>query len=269
VSVIKGSCIDMVLEYNVQINPVPAAGNDGVFDVCGNAEVNLEAYLSGNYMPGGIWEDADQSGQLNGSQVAVGGLQEGTYRFNYVVTGCDATDTATIVVNVLGSNAFEVQAKGLCLGDNYTIGISNVEAIGPVQDIEWEGPEGFSYSGTEPFIDITNGAMGTYYVTVTTTDGCTGTGFVSVSDTFCKIPKGISPNADTLNDTFDLSNLGVLHLVIFNRYGMNVFEADNYIDEWHGQSDSGDLPTGAYYYVATLSAGMQKTGWVYLQREIK
>jgi gliding motility-associated-like protein len=81
----------------------------------------------------------------------------------------------------------------------------------------------------------------------------------------CDVPKGVSPNGDQWNETFNLTGMCVEHLKIFNRYGMQVYEAQNYTNEWHGQSDAGNLPAGTYYYYIALASGETKTGWVYLQ----
>jgi gliding motility-associated-like protein len=89
-----------------------------------------------------------------------------------------------------------------------------------------------------------------------------------VPNTHCSIPKGISPGDADFNNEFDLSNLEVQHLKIFNRYGWEVYDKANYVNEWHGQSKSGELPTGTYYYEVTLSKGKRVTGWVYLQRAV-
>jgi gliding motility-associated-like protein len=87
-----------------------------------------------------------------------------------------------------------------------------------------------------------------------------------IAATDANVPKGISPNGDTFNDKFNLSHLCVANLKILSRYGLTVYEADNYIDEWPGQSEKGDLPTGTYYYVISLKNGEQITGWTYLQQ---
>jgi gliding motility-associated-like protein len=84
----------------------------------------------------------------------------------------------------------------------------------------------------------------------------------------CDIPKGVSPNGDGLNDTWDLRGYNVKKVEIFNRYGTKVYSKTNYIDEWHGQSDnSNELPDGTYYYVVEFNDSPVKTGWVYLNRE--
>mgnify|MGYP000362287179 CR=1 FL=1 len=84
----------------------------------------------------------------------------------------------------------------------------------------------------------------------------------------CDIPKGISPNGDGLNDTWNLTGYNVKNVEIFNRYGTKVYSKSNYTDEWHGQSDSSnELPDGTYYYVVEFNDSPVKTGWVYINRE--
>ena len=107
-----------------------------------------------------------------------------------------------------------------------------------------------------------------YSVIVTSAEGCVGTIEWEVLDTTCDIPRGISPNGDQYNQSFDLSTLDVKKLSIFNRYGQEVYTRNNYSDEWHGQGNNGDeLPTGTYFYMIERENGESKTGWVYLNRQ--
>ncbi|MGJ8591629.1 MAG: gliding motility-associated C-terminal domain-containing protein [Aquaticitalea sp.] len=85
----------------------------------------------------------------------------------------------------------------------------------------------------------------------------------------CEFPEGISPGVSPgLNDTFDLSNFRVTRIEIFNRLGTLVYSKDNYTDEWHGQSNSGDeLPVGTYFYTVIYEGGAKtKSAWVYLNK---
>ena len=126
--------------------------------------------------------------------------------------------------------------------------------------------------GTEASQQITEG--GTYYVVVTPQTGalCPLTQEVVVANTICEVPKGISPDGTIGdNDTFDLTGYGVQKLVIFNRYGKEVFSFNGaYTDQWHGQASNGeDLPTGTYFYMIHRNTGESKTGWVYINRLVK
>jgi gliding motility-associated-like protein len=118
------------------------------------------------------------------------------------------------------------------------------------------------------------------YSVVITLGSCTATDSVDVSSYAvgnCVISEGISPNGDGYNDLLDLSFLndrtGIKKLQIFNRLGTLVFEKNNYINEWFGQTNDGnDLPTGTYFYVIDLAGndayyGSQATGWIYLNQK--
>lgn len=119
---------------------------------------------------------------------------------------------------------------------------------------------------TTPEIEIDG--TGIYSVTVSL-DDCSKDFSISIDAIPCRIPKGISPNGDFINDEFDLSGYGTVNTVeVFNRYGKIVYSQSNYTNQWKGQSNNGkELPTGTYYYKVVFQNGETKTGWVYLNRE--
>ena len=94
------------------------------------------------------------------------------------------------------------------------------------------------------------------------------TNTANINVQLCSIPKGISPNGDGLNDTWDLSYYNIKKVEIFNRYGTKVYSKSNYKNEWYGQSDGGnELSDGTYYYVIDFTDLEPKTGWIYINRE--
>jgi gliding motility-associated-like protein len=106
------------------------------------------------------------------------------------------------------------------------------------------------------------------YVVAQNAEGCTDIAEVTLQQGDCNTPKGISPNGDDKNDSFDLSGFNVSYLGIYNRYGQEVYSKDNYTSEWHGQSsNNNDLPTGTYYFLVQHNDGRSETGWVYVNRE--
>jgi len=84
----------------------------------------------------------------------------------------------------------------------------------------------------------------------------------------------LTPNGDLQNDTWNIKNIeNVSNTVkVFNRHGVQVFEASNYVNNtWGGESTeggSGLLPAGSYYYVIeyTSAQGEAKVakGWMYI-----
>lgn len=128
----------------------------------------------------------------------------------------------------------------------------------------WTGPGTFT-SGERKFAAP---EPGIYTVVVTTGDGCTGEAETIVTATTCEVPRGISPNNDGKNDELDLTYFAVKKIIIFNRYGQEVYSKANYKKEWHGQDTQGsELPTGTYFYMIEREQGETKTGWVYINRE--
>jgi len=86
-----------------------------------------------------------------------------------------------------------------------------------------------------------------------------------------KIPNGFTPNGDGLNDYFRIAGLEAFpqnRIVIFNRWGNEVYKASPYKGDWNGSN----LSEGTYYYVfeARLHNGHWQTfkGYITLIRNV-
>lgn len=83
-----------------------------------------------------------------------------------------------------------------------------------------------------------------------------------------KIPNVFTPNGDGINDFFVIEGLDCLdrvEVLIFNRWGNEVYRNDNYRNDWAGLN----LNEGVYYYLITSHKGSVRTphkGWVVLKR---
>jgi len=160
----------------------------------------------------------------------------------------------------------EAKLDGLCLGSQFKLGAYPLnQSYDPTQvNYTWSGPDQFS--GNQQEFLLTSGTPGMYEVKITTANQC----FTVLTEKFeslaCSIPKGVSPNNDGKNDTFDLTSFTIVPRVeIFNRYGTMVYKADQYTNQWHGQDyNERLLPSGTYYYYVELLSGEKRTGWVYL-----
>ncbi|WP_136466366.1 gliding motility-associated C-terminal domain-containing protein [Flagellimonas onchidii] len=88
----------------------------------------------------------------------------------------------------------------------------------------------------------------------------------------------LSPNGDGTNDVLIIDGLSESpnnSLRIFNRFGQKVFEKINYVDEFRGESNTGNLilnqdiglPEGVYYYLITLDdLELEYQGFLFLDR---
>jgi gliding motility-associated-like protein len=230
------------------------------YSLNGGASTNVVLDTSGNYIIPITNATANQSIQLTN-------VFDGTC--NRVLT-----NSSSVVVNPFPNTpTLSPQSDTFCIGEEM---IFNV--IGGANEI-------VSYSvnnGTNQTLNLNAAGTGIISITnpntvsveinlVNITNGlCPNLINVSAEAEVisCDIPKGVSPNGDGLNDTWDLSGYNVKRVEIFNRYGTKVYSKSNYVDEWHGQSDnSNELPDGTYYYVVEFNDSPVKTGWVYINRE--
>lgn len=71
-----------------------------------------------------------------------------------------------------------------------------------------------------------------------------------------RLPNAITANNDGQNDLFDIGLKGA-KLEIYNRWGREIFRADNYANDWGRK-----VPHGVYFYLLTTSSGRQCKGWI-------
>jgi len=212
--------------------------------------------------------------------------------------------TPTIVVNETGTYDLQITVGPCVVSDSVEIFISDplVVDLGPdfktcpneiqvltatssESDVTYQwflnGAQINDETGSTLQITLNEGDTGIQtYTVIITKDQCTGEDSIDVTlydVSNCVISQGLSPNGDGLNDSLDLTFLndrtGISKLQIFNRHGLLVFEQNNYVNEWIGQSkNDNELPTGTYFYVIDLLGndpvyGPQATGWIYLNKE--
>jgi gliding motility-associated-like protein len=183
------------------------------------------------------------------------------------------TNATSVVVNPI-PNAPTVtpQTETFCVGEDMVFNVSGGANETVTYTINGGANQSLTLNASGVgVITIPNPATLVTINLVNITNGlCSRTLTVSNDATVitCEIPKGVSPNGDGLNDTWNLSGFNVKKVEIFNRYGVKVYSKVNYTEEWHGQSDNGnELPDGTYYYVVEFNDNPVKTGWVYINRE--
>lgn len=250
--------------FVVTITPAPEFNLGGPYVYCDFADAIVSVSPENFNLA-----DASFAWKVNGAASAETGssIQAtafGTYEATVTINGCAATHSVEVTENIA---VIALTIIDECIDDVYTL--TAVDVDGSFEPLDatyaWTGPGGFTASTQA----ITPQATGTYIVAIATPENCTGTDTFEVTDTLCFIQRGISPNNDGDNDSFDLTLLDVTKISIFNRYGMEVYSRKNYTNEWEGQSGNGDeLPSGTYFYSIERRNGEQITGWIYINREI-
>ena len=227
----------MIITVNPNVTPIFTQ----VPDICSGATLSALPIISNNTISGNWSPPLDNSTTTN-------------YTFTSDLGQCSSN--ATMTINVTPFPQFSITQ-----GCDSTDFVLSATGIGTTNASYTWFDNLHQNIGTASSLIITN--SGNYSLELSN-NGCSEEKLVTVSNILCSVPKGISPNGDGDNDTFDLSNLNVQKLQIFNRYGSEVYSKSNYSNDWDGNSNSGEnLPDGTYYYIIQFANGKNKTGWIY------
>jgi gliding motility-associated-like protein len=248
----------------VTVIPKVVPGISNNVAVCAGESTQISA-------SGGLYYKWTPSTGLNNDSVAnpvATPLQTTTYTVDISNGSCDdSTKSVTVTVNKnpvadAGNNKvlFEgqsVKLDGAVQGDNITgyswspaTFLSDPTSLTPI---------------TTPTDDIT------YTLTVVSQTCGTSTSSVFVR-VYKKIiiPNTFSPNNDGINDYWNIDALVTYpesSILVFNRYGLQVFQSTGYSKPWDGTYNGSPLPQGTYYYLIDLKNNTPKlAGWVLIVR---
>ena len=247
--------------FTVNITLTPVINPIADVDACNSYTLPTPAV--GNYFTG-------QNG--TGTQITLPATLTTSQTLYVYAHNGTCSDQEAVTITITPSPIFTM--NGGCQGSIYIVETVAVNFNPNTASYTWLNPSGTIITGaTNSTLEVSPSSPGQYTCIVTIPNGtgstCSNNGIFNANDVTCSIPRGISPNNDQTNDTFDLTGLNVKQLSIYNRYGTKVYSKTNYVNEWSGLSDSGnELPDGTYYYVIERDNVETKTGWVYINREI-
>ena len=193
----------------------------------------------------------------------------GTFTFDGLIAG-----TYSITVTD-GNNASATQGdieinEPSDLDASIATGDDNNNCDGFIDVVPSGGTEPYTYQWVNQDWDtpsVSNLCAGFYDLVITDANGCVfmlmdievGGGDPPVEP--CWVPRNIiTPNDDGKNDFFTFTCIGqrVAGLLIFDRYGREVYTNDNYDNSFNGISDSGIvLGEGGYMWVLNIDDGAQ------------
>jgi gliding motility-associated-like protein len=214
-------------------------------------EIGADAFVTGTYLwtPGGT--TATFTDTLNTSS-------QYTLRFDYG-DGCFYEDTVNVTVrpNFTLKLVSDPDTNRINAGvpidldafvpgtnvSNFTFEwlMNNIDPVGNTQQIT-----------VNP---VTMDSTVSYYVTVTSPNGCTQTGFLTftIVQSSVEIPNAFSPNGDGANDSFGLAILNgvatIEKMEIYSRWGQKVFASNEPNARWDGNIDGSLAPSDVYVFV--------------------
>ncbi|MDG4717035.1 choice-of-anchor J domain-containing protein [Winogradskyella marincola] len=204
----------------------------------------------------------------------------GNYTVTYTIpsdqNSCTENGSSSFNITIL--DTIEVAISGECDGEDYILTASPVaSSFNPDEATYlWTDANGNVTNQTSEIFNITDYldqnsglSVPTIFNVTVQFGGCSVTQSFTAERSACRdIPKGISPDGNGKNDTFDLTGFGVTEIYMYNRYGTEVYTfKGTYTNQWYGQSNKGDeLPDGTYFYSIRKEDGSSVTGWVYINR---
>ncbi len=279
-----GVCPDSSAVVLVVVDLPPDAGADGATLLCDTlAAFDLRGALGGSPQDGGTWSSTTWPNAIsNDGAISTSQIPAGTYSFVYTVSnaGCGSA-SAQLDVELVGSiDVLDVQS--LCNEEDRTYTVSFLIEDGDPGSYSVSGVEG-AITSVAPYVYTSSPLFTSEGFEVFVSDGfaCTLVRVIEQSpcafDSEVFVPESFSPNDDGINDAFVIPGVEGFpgnSIVIFNRWGATMFEANGYDNQsmvWDGSSSdgsySGIAPAGTYYYVLDLGTGSTPlTGYIYLNR---
>ncbi len=191
---------------------------------------------------------------LDGNPAAVSVSDQGDHTFVFeVVDNFGCTYTTSVEVSILPLPEAEIISEleiPICEGDSTLLTVQPLNSDGFGWEYQWQ------FGGVDmperTYDTLMVKDPGVYTVVVTDTGtGCSDFFDIDVSEQNCDltIPNVFTPNADGINDLFEIENLEHYpnaQMVIYNRWGQKVFEHTDYYNNWW---DGANAPDGTYFYV--------------------
>lgn len=244
-----------LMPYTVTITDPPAI--DVSFTTtpatCGQIDGDATAMAMNGTAPYLYQWDAGANNQSQANAIFLGA---GTYSVDVVdANGCTGAGTVTVPDTLdLGAQFAATPLEGIAPVD---VSFTD-QSFGNVDSYIWDFGNGIIESGNAPVPSptITYDLPGTYTITLVVANpaGCTDTFSLSIlikEESVLVVPNVFTPNGDGMNDQFVVIHeaLVTYEMVIFNRWGKEVFRSSNPSDSW----DGGDNSDGTYYWMVTAT----------------
>jgi gliding motility-associated-like protein len=146
-------------------------------------------------------------------------------------------------------------------------GLSTIQGV-PV-NLQGSGTQGSSFAWT-PAIGLNNPTIAspvatpqqtTHYTLMATLNGCSASDTMTLTVNLpCNVDpaKAFTPNGDGINDLWIIGSLNSgcilgARVNVYNRWGAQVYQSNDYRNNWDGRYKGDLLPDGTYYYIITYT----------------
>jgi len=260
----KGCAAPPVQAVVTVVPKVTASISNSAITICAGQQAQLSA-------SGGPYYKWTPSAGLNNDTIpnpVATPLQTTTYTVDVSNGGCDdSTKSVTVTVNqnpVANAGGNKILFEGQSAKLDASITGDNITGFYWTPTTFLDDPSSLTPTAT-PTDDIT-------YTLTAVSQTCgisTSSAFVRVYKKIT-IPNAFSPNSDGINDKWNIEALityPASSVMVYNRYGQQVYQSTGYAKPWDGTYNGSLLPQGTYYYIIDLKDERPKiAGWVVIVR---
>lgn len=267
VTVTNTGCADTDV-IPVVFNVLPTVNIVGPTETCENVPITItaNASTSGTY----LWNTGETTSSIIPTST-------GTYTITFTdANGCVATDSQLETINPVPNADFvfssitPISPSSLPLDVDFT-STSTIAFPGTIVSYTYTVNDTITGVTSTTSHDFTYYGVHVVTLYVVSDQGCID----SVTHTFevapiLLIPNIFTPNSSPgYNDVFEIESLFYFSpatLKIFDRWGVNVYESNDYRNDWGGTKNGNPVSEGVYYYELILVNGDIYTGYVHISR---
>jgi gliding motility-associated-like protein len=223
-----------------------------------------------------IWTATGNAGlptSINQSEITITPTQDGVnlYTYTTIENGCESSSSIAIIVSSPASVVPDfVPVELNTTKDNFSV-IDNDTIIGSLPgifsiNVTSNVSNGFLANNSDGTFNYTpdNGFLGDDQFIYEICLDCDGQEVcqwaivtLSIETDECIVPTIITPNGDGMNDTWEIScvkNSPNNEVIVFNRWGDEVYRAIPYNNDWEGTYNNEELSDGTYFYIFKTTA---------------
>ncbi len=242
-------CMDSIMDTILENDPISIVPEVGNVTCNGENDGYINLLVEGGIAPYNLlWNTGDTTPKIDS-------LTAGIYEVE-ITDSAGCKSSFAITVKEASTLTAEISSP------EYSNG-ANVSAYGAEDGkiiLEVNGgtpPYSYEWSTEDTTMNLYNLPAGEYSVVITDANGCKITKTITLREpAIIEMPNAFSPNNDGSNDNYVIRGIEFYpnnNFQVFNRWGEQVYQKDNYANDWFGKNRDGkDLPDGTYFGILTV-----------------
>lgn len=251
VSIANEICETPMAPVQVMVNPIPKTPNVEYTPTCGPGEVTI--YFEEEEENEYIWYSEENIREFHHQGALTIQVNKDTVVYVKARKGTCESEAIPVFIRLQALPTIHAGLDQTILKGESV----DLSASGDFSSCFWTSADPSLQFADSPTPRVSPEVTQDYIVTALHSNGCEGSDTVRVfvMEKFM-LPNAFSPNNDGINDTWIIPNIErypECKLLIFNRWGNQIFFSEGYREPWDGTQNGKPLPFGTYYYTLKLN----------------